>query len=101
MSLISRKENFNPFYDIDDLPFTKNQKEMVLEYLARKFWSLLIEVKEWDNAGKCYDPLVINGKECYSYIFDLDNRGRTHKVNSLKELETQLIEEVIKELKTK
>lgn len=49
MSIISRKENFNPFYDIDDLPFTKNQKEMVLEYLARKLWRILIEVKDWDN----------------------------------------------------
>lgn len=59
-----------------------------------------INLRKFCYAGKCYDPLVINNRECYSYIFNLDNGGRTHKVNSLQELEEQFMDETIRELKS-
>ena len=38
MSKLASDKGYNPFYEIDELPFTDDQKEMVLEWLAQKIW---------------------------------------------------------------
>lgn len=96
MSKIAIEEGYNAFDTIDDLPLTKDQKEMVLEWFAQKIWNTL------DEPGHCksYDPLIIEGNTAHSYIFNLnglDGRtgsGRHHGFKTLVELEERLCKEM-------
>lgn len=38
MSKLASDSGYNPFHTIDDLPLTDDQKEMVLEWYARKLY---------------------------------------------------------------
>lgn len=90
MSEISSNLGSNNFFNIDDLPFTDDQKEMVLEWFAQKIWRSL------DETGHCksYDPLIIEGKTAHSYIFNFRDGGRHHGFSTLSELEDSLVEEM-------
>ena len=84
---------------IDDLPLSELQKRCVLEWLAWKMWSMLIELGIEDGYGKSYDPLLIEDKNCYSYVFDLGDGGRRHSYKTLREIEEKLMKEVIEMVK--
>lgn len=89
MSAASVSSGGNEFYDIDELPLTDDQKEMVLEWFAQKIWRTLND----DLYGKSYDPLVIDGRTAHSYVFELSDGdfGRHHVGwDSLAELERRL-----------
>ena len=92
MSKLASEQGYNPFYTVDDLPFTDDQKEMVLEWFAQKIWGDL-QVR---GHCKSYDPLIIEGKVAHSYIFNLnglDHRtdgGRHHNFKTLAQLEERL-----------
>lgn len=92
MSKIASDEGYNPFTDIDALPFTDDQKEMVLEWFAQVLWQGL------DEPGHCksYDPLVIEGNTAHSYVMNLDDGGRHHSFESLHDLEQKMIDEMRK-----
>lgn len=77
------------WFDIDDLPLSRAQKECVLEWYAMKIWKL-----EGPDHHKSYDPLTIEGNVAHSYVFNLDNGGRHHEFGSLKDLELMLDQEL-------
>jgi hypothetical protein len=100
VSDIARNKGYNPFYDINDLPLSADQKEMVLEWYARKIWTLIETAEgEPDYHGKSYDPLVIEGGVAHSYVFYFSDGGRHHKFTSLLELERMLNDEILKEVR--
>lgn len=90
MSKIAYEQGYNSFYSIDNLPLTKDQKEMVLEWFAQKIWKTL------DEPGHCktYDPLIIAGNTAHSYVFNLNTGGRHHPFTDLKQLEELLCKEM-------
>ena len=90
MSELASDDGYNPFNTINDLPLTKDQKEMVLEWFAQKIWFTL------DEPGHCktYDPLIIEGNVAHSYIFNLNTGGRHHEFDSLEHLEELLCNEM-------
>ena len=100
MSDIARKNGRNPFLNINDLPLSADQKEMVLEWYARKIWTV-IECAEGspDYHGKGYDPLIIDGNTAHSYVFDFDEVGRHHPIKSLAHLEDLLMAELLREVR--
>ena len=89
----------NEYQSIDDLPFTPEQKMMVLAWFARKLWDIEIEVYGDDYYGKSYDPLSFWEGRAHSYVFDLEDGGRHHKYDSLGHLESMLVNEVVGEIK--
>ena len=94
-----RPDGTNQFFHIDDLPFSKGEKRMVLEWFARKLWVLLEEGSgESDYYGKMYDPLVIEGRTAHSYVFDFEDGGRHHPFKSLAHLEKMLMDEGVKRI---
>ena len=95
-----RGKNYgNPYYTIDDLPLTPQQKKCVIEYLARKLWGLLIDLGISDGHCKSYDPLVIGDGIAYSYVFDMEDGGRQHKYRNLRHLEEMLYKETLEAIK--
>ena len=89
----------NKFFGIDDLPFSDDSKRQVLEWFARKLWTLLEDGSgEPDYHCKMYDPLVIEDNVAHSYVFDLENGGRHHPFDDLAHLEKMLIDEGIKRI---
>lgn len=93
------KDNFtNEMYSIDDLPLNREQKEYVLEYLARKYIDVISHICGESPCAKMYDPLVIEGNTAHSYAFDFLDGGRHHKFETLEQLETWLTDEVKKEV---
>ena len=94
------KDNyFNEWYTIDDLPFTEEQKAIVLEWFAMKIKEILqIFDPYWGDHHKSYDPLVITETVAHSYLFDFKDGGRHHSFKSLTQLERWLVEEAAKEL---
>jgi len=94
------RDGTNSWFSIDDLPFTHKQKEIVLEWFARKLWVLLEEGSgEPDYYGKSFDPLVIEGYTAHSYVFDLEDGGRHHDFRDLEHLERMLMGEGIREIR--
>jgi len=93
------KENiYNDWWTIDDLPFTEEQKKIVLEWFARRIQNILrIFDPEWGAHCKSYDPLIVED-EAFSYVFDLQNGGRQHPYESLQQLENRLEMEAVKEM---
>ena len=89
----------NEFYCIDDLPLTDSQKECVLEYLARKLWKLLLDTDIQCGHCKSYDPLMIEGKTALSYVYDMEDGGRSHKFRDYKHLEDMLYKETLEQIK--
>lgn len=89
---------YNNFYSIDDLLLNQEQKEQVLEYLARQLYFILTELG-MDDHHKTYDPLTIEGGIAHSYVFELGDGGRHHKFSSLSELENLMVTEVIQTIK--
>lgn len=88
----------NPYFTIDDLDLTDEQKKDVLMWYARKLWVIIEESSgEPDYYCKSYDPLLIDDVTniAYSYVFDLNNGGRTHPFKSLEQLEEWLTKETI------
>jgi hypothetical protein len=85
----------NIYCDIDTLPFTSAQKEIVLEYLAMKLWKILLKTQIMDDCCKTYDPLIIEGHIAHSYVFDMEDGGRHHPFKDYKHLEQMLMEETI------
>ena len=82
--------------NIDELPFTTEQKEMVLEWYARKLIHLACAITDDDMCGKSYDPLTIEGNTAHTYMFDLEDGGRHHPFRDLQHLEAMLTDEVVK-----
>lgn len=91
-------EVMNDYDCIDDLPFTSEQKMMVLAWFARKLWAIDVEALGNDYCGKVYDPLSFWEGEAHSYVFDLEDGGRHHKYDSLGHLEAMLVNEIIGEI---
>ena len=89
------------FKNVDDLPLREYQKRYVLEWLAWKFYGLLIKLGIEDGYCKSYDPLLIENEKCHSYVFDLDDGGRHHPYKNLREIEDRLFNEVVKRIKKK
>lgn len=89
---------FNELYDIDCLPFNEEEKKTILEYLAQKYWQIILAFDD-DSYCKHYDPLVISGGQAHSYIFDLEDGGRHHSFKNLKHLEKMLTDETIETIK--
>ena len=87
------------FKNIDDLPLNETQKRYVLEWLAWKFYNLLLKLGIEDGYCKSYDPLLIEDDKCHSYVFDLDDSGRHHPYKNLREIEDKLFNEVLKRIK--
>jgi len=87
------------FKSVDDLPLREYQKRYVLEWLAWKFYGLLIKLGIEDGYCKSYDPLLIEDDKCHSYVFDLGNGGRHHPYRNLREIEDKLFNEVVKRIK--
>lgn len=85
----------NIFHSIDDLDLDNEQKEQVLEYLAQKFWGLLMDLGTMDGHCKSYDPLVIEGNTAHSYVFDLEDGGRHHAFKDYAHLENMLYSETL------
>lgn len=90
--------NMNEFFTIDDIPLSQDEKEMVLEWYARKLWEIILNAIDDDSHCKSYDPLVIDGNVAHSYVFDLDDGERHHEIKSLHDLESQLTSEVVKRI---
>lgn len=84
-------------WSIADLPFTHEQKEVILEYLASQYWSLLERIDPTINSGgwKHYDPLTIRNGVALSYVLELEDGGRRHAFRSLEHLEAMLLNEVV------
>ncbi|MHA1280747.1 MAG: hypothetical protein ACTSQ8_26670 [Candidatus Helarchaeota archaeon] len=91
----------NPYKSIDDLPLTPSQKECVIEYLAWKLWSILLDLDIQDGHSKSYDPLVIDEDVAHSYVFDMEDGGRHHSYKNLKHLEEMLYKETLEQIKDK
>ena len=89
----------NTYYTIKDLPIDSKQKEMVLEYLARKLWDIQLALDIQDGHCKSYDPLCIEGDTAHSYVFDLEDGGRHHTFRDYEHLEKMLMDETIRTLK--
>jgi hypothetical protein len=85
----------NEYYNIDTLPLHPKEKEAVLEYLARKLWTILIRTDLMDDYGKSYDPLIIEGNIAHSYVFDMEDGGRHHSFKDYKHLEEMLMNDTI------
>ena len=90
--------NGNEYYTIDDLPLVPAQKEAVLEWLAHKYWNLMIRLDIQDGCCKGYDPLMIWGNVADSYVFDLEDGGRHHSFNDYQHLEKMLFDEILREI---
>jgi hypothetical protein len=98
MTKSNRRQRFsNDLFSIDDLTtLTKEQKEEVLMWFARKLWVLLEEGSgNPDYYGKAYDPLLIEGNIAHSYVFDFQDGGRHHDFENLSDLEKMLMQEGI------
>lgn len=92
MSKKASELGYNPWYDINELPFNDDQKEIVLEYIARILWIILTE-SMWDGEYICksYDPLVIDENTAHSYVLNLNRHGgRHHYFKDYKELEEKI-----------
>lgn len=89
----------NDYRTIDDLPFTPEQKMMVLAWFAQKLWDIDVEAMGNDYCGKSYDPLSFWDGEAHSYVFDLEDGGRHHKYDSLSHLEAMLVNEIVNLIK--
>lgn len=90
------------FQTIDGLSLTDQQKVAVLEWFAQKLWTMLEEGSGCpEYGGKSYDPLTIDlpMMRAYSYVFNLENGGRSHPFTSLIHLEQQLVDEGIKTIR--
>lgn len=95
-----RQENHQYFHSIDDLDLSHYQKIQVLEWFARKLWTLLEEGSgDPDYYCKSYDPLLIEGNTAHSYVFDLEDGGRHHQFKDLEHLESMLMDEGISSIK--
>lgn len=94
---------FNEYFTIDDLPFSDEQKKIILEWFARKLWVLQVEgiAQDGDYYGKSYDPLVIDLEEkvAHSYVFSMEDSGRHHSFRDLAHIEKMLMDEFLEELK--
>ncbi len=99
MSLKAIDKGYNCFGSIDDLDLTTEQKEQVLEYLAQKYWDVLQKVGIQDGHCKSYDPLVIEGNTAHTYVFDLNDGGRHHAFKDYADLEQQLHDDFVRNLK--
>jgi 3-dehydroquinate synthetase len=90
----------NNYFTIDDLPLSRQDKEIVLAWFARKLWVLLEEGSgDPDYYHKSYDPLSIEGNTAHSYVFSLRDGGRHHNFETLEDLEKMLIDEGITRIK--
>jgi len=87
------------FKNIDASSLNETQKRYVLEWLAWKFYDLLLKLGIEDGYCKSYDPLLIEDDKCHSYVFDLDDDGRHHPYKNLREIEDNLFNEVVKRIK--
>lgn len=88
-------------WTIASLPLNDEQKEIVMEYLAARYWAIL-EVLEPDSSSwgwKEYDPLTIEGRVALSYVFDFEDGGRRHPFRDLTHLEDMLLKEIVKEIR--
>lgn len=89
----------NNFFTIEDLTsLTREQKEEVLMWFARKLWVLLGKWRAYHC--KHYDPLVIEGNIAHSYVFNLDDGGRHHEFRDLEHLEKMMMDEGIRRIET-
>jgi hypothetical protein len=86
---------------IDDLPFTDEQKAVILEWFADKVWQIIFESTGDDAYYKSYDPLKIKLQEkvAMSYVLHLENGTTHHPFKDLQHLERMLIQEAVQELK--
>ncbi len=90
---------YNHYFTVDDLDLTEDQKEQVLEFLARKLWLIIEESSgDPDYHHKSYDPLIIEGNTAHSYVFNLGG-GRHHNFDSLVDLEDKLLKDTIRRIK--
>lgn len=99
MSVKSSEAGYNGLNSIDDLDLNDEQKEQVLEYLAQKYWKILLDLDIQDGHSKGYDPLVIEGSTAHSYVFDLEDGGRHHAFKDYAHLEKMLSDELLTWLK--
>ena len=73
---------------------TEKEYEVYLEGLAEGIWRTAVELGDGDYHSKTYDPLFIEGKTAHSYVFDFNDGGRHHEIESLDQLYTLLLEEI-------
>ncbi len=85
------------FKTIDDLPLRDSQKRYVLQWLAWKFYDILLKLNVEDGYCKSYDPLLIEEDKYHTYIFG--DEGRHFKYKTLHEIEEKLVGEMVKILK--
>jgi hypothetical protein len=85
----------NEYQSIDDLPFTPEQKMMVLAWFAEKLYEIELVALDADGTRKVYDPLSFWDGLAHSYVFDLEDGGRHHEYDSLGHLEAMLINEIV------
>lgn len=72
--------------EITALPLTREQQMAVVEWLANKYWQILLDLNIQDGHCKSYDPLLIEGGTAHSYVFDLEDGGRHHDFRDLNHL---------------
>ena len=81
---------------LNELPLSYPQKIITLEWFAKKLWYIgELASDDTEFYGKSYDPLFIEGDIAHSYVFDLQDGGRHHEFESLEQIETDMIQEVI------
>ena len=97
MKMVINKELKNKYISINDLPLTKIQKQCVLQWLAWKFYDILLKLNIEDGYCKSYDPLLIEDNKFHTYIFG--DKGRHFEYKTLKEIEEKLMTEMVKILK--
>ncbi len=84
---------------LDELELSDEQKRQVLEWFAVKLWIMLEAAgRDYQGNWKSYDPLTIEGNTAHSYVFDLDDGGRHHPFETLRDLEDMLMREGIKQI---
>lgn len=93
------REREGNYWTIKNLPLTDQQKECVLEYLARRYWQLLLDTNIQDGHSKSYDPLLIEGDTAHSYVYDMEDGGRHHSFKDYAHLEEMLYDETLGQIK--
>ena len=87
-------------WELTNLPFNDEEKEIIVEYLASRLYKLLHAMGVEDGGGwKWYDPLKIEGNVALSYVFDFEEGGRRHAFRDLSHLEQMLIAECATSIK--
>jgi len=70
-----------------------------IESYAHACWDILRELEIFDGHCKLYDPLTIEGKKAHSYVFNMEDGGRSHKFKNLGHLREMILQETINLIK--